>query len=44
MKSLKSINQCKSGIQKIHDIVKSHGGNIKIESNEGEGTEFIITL
>jgi len=29
MKSVKSINQCKSVIQTIYDIIKAHGGDIK---------------
>jgi len=27
-----------------YDIVKAHGGEIKVESKEGEGSEFIIEL
>jgi two-component system, NtrC family, sensor kinase len=27
-----------------YDIVKAHGGEIKIETKEGEGSEFIIEL
>jgi signal transduction histidine kinase len=27
-----------------YDIVKAHGGEIKVESKEGEGAEFIIQL
>jgi Signal transduction histidine kinase len=27
-----------------YDIVKAHGGKIKVETNEGEGSEFIIEL
>ncbi len=27
-----------------YDIVKAHGGEIKVESREGEGTEFKILL
>jgi len=27
-----------------YDIIKAHGGEIKVESKEGEGTEFIIQL
>jgi signal transduction histidine kinase len=27
-----------------YDIIKAHGGQIKAESREGEGTEFIIHL
>ena len=44
MKSVKSINPCQSVIQTIYDIVKAHGGEIKVETKEGEGTEFIIQL
>ena len=44
MKSVKSINRCKSVIQTIYDIVKAHGGELKVETKEGEGTEFIILL
>jgi len=32
------------GLSLSYDIVKAHGGEIKVESNEGEGSEFIITL
>jgi len=38
-------------IQTIYDIIKAHGGEIKVESREGEGlpgeqtgSEFIIQL
>ena len=44
MKSVKSINLCKSVVQTIYDIIKAHGGELKIESKEGEGSEFIIIL
>ena len=44
MKSVKSINPCKSVIQTIYDIVKAYGGELKVETKEGEGTEFIILL
>jgi signal transduction histidine kinase len=27
-----------------YDIVKAHGGEIKVETKEGEYAEFIITL
>ena len=44
MKSVKSLNPFKSVIQKSYDIVKSHGGSLKVESKEGEGSEFVIQL
>jgi signal transduction histidine kinase len=44
MKSVKSINQCKSVIQTSYDIIKAHGGEMKANSKEGEGAEFIIQL
>ncbi len=44
MKSVKSNNPCKSVIQTIYNIVKAHGGEIKVATRENEGTEFIITL
>ncbi len=31
-------------VQTIYDIVKAHGGEIKVETKEGEGSEFIIQL
>jgi signal transduction histidine kinase len=27
-----------------YDIIKAHGGEIKVESKEGEGSEFVIEL
>jgi two-component system, NtrC family, sensor kinase len=27
-----------------YDIVKAHGGEIKVEAKEGRGSEFIIDL
>ena len=44
MKSVKSINPCKSVIQTIYDIIKAHGGELKVETKEGEGSGFIIQL
>jgi uncharacterized protein (DUF1330 family) len=49
MNELKSINQKKSVIQTIYDIVKAQGGvpiviGMKVETVEGEGSEFIITI
>ncbi len=32
------------GLSLSYDIVKAHGGDIKVESNEGDGSEFIIQL
>jgi two-component system, NtrC family, sensor kinase len=32
------------GLSLSYDIIKAHGGEIKVETNEGEGTEFIIQL
>jgi signal transduction histidine kinase len=32
------------GLSLSYDIVKAHGGEIKVESIEGQGTEFIIQL
>ena len=32
------------GLSLSYDIVKAHGGEIKVETNENEGTEFIIQL
>ena len=43
-KSVKSINPVKSVIQTTYDIIKAHGGEIKVETEEGEGAEFIILL
>jgi hypothetical protein len=44
MESVQSINQCKSVIQTIYDIIKAHGGEIKVETKECEGSEFLIIL
>jgi signal transduction histidine kinase/streptogramin lyase len=32
------------GLSLAYDIVKAHGGEIRIESKNGEGTEFIVLL
>jgi two-component system, NtrC family, sensor kinase len=32
------------GLSLSYDIIKAHGGEIKVESKEGEGSEFIIEL
>jgi signal transduction histidine kinase len=44
MNSVKSIHQYKSVIQIIYDIVKAHGGELKVETKDGEGTTFTIVL
>ena len=32
------------GLSLSYDIIKAHGGEIKVETKEGEGAEFIMTL
>lgn len=32
------------GLSLSYDIIKAHGGEIKVETKEGEGSHFIITL
>lgn len=32
------------GLSLSYDIIKAHGGEIKVESKEGEGAEFVIEL
>jgi two-component system, NtrC family, sensor kinase len=32
------------GLSLSYDIIKAHGGEIKVQTKEGEGAEFIITL
>jgi signal transduction histidine kinase len=32
------------GLSLSYDIVKAHGGELKVETKEGEGSEFIITV
>ena len=32
------------GLSLAYDIVKAHGGEIKVDTKEGEGTEFVIEL
>ncbi len=29
-------------VQTIYDIIKAHGGEIKVKKKEGEGAEFIL--
>jgi signal transduction histidine kinase len=44
MKSVQSIHPCKSVIQTSDDIVKAHGGAFKVETKEGQGSAFVISL
>lgn len=44
IKSVQSILPRKSVIQMSYEIVKAHGGEIKVETKENEGTEFSIQL
>jgi two-component system, NtrC family, sensor kinase len=32
------------GLSLSYDIVKAHGGELKVETKEGEGSAFIIQL
>ena len=32
------------GLSLSYDIIKAHGGEIKVENKEGEGAAFIILL
>jgi two-component system, NtrC family, sensor kinase len=32
------------GLSLSYDIIKAHGGEIKVETKEGEGSEFVIQL
>jgi two-component system NtrC family sensor kinase len=32
------------GLSLSYDIIKAHGGELKVETNEGEGSQFIIIL
>jgi light-regulated signal transduction histidine kinase (bacteriophytochrome) len=43
-KSEKSNHPWQSVIQTIYDIVKAHGGALKVETFEGNGSTFFITL
>ena len=31
-------------VETIYDIIKAHGGELKVETKEGEGAEFLIIL
>jgi sensor histidine kinase regulating citrate/malate metabolism len=43
-KSAQSINPRKSVIQTSYDIVKAHGGELTLASNEEVGTQFTIKI
>ena len=43
-KSVKSLHPFQSVIQTSNDIVKAHGGELKVETKEGEGSTFIIQI
>lgn len=43
-KSVKFIHPCKSVVQTSYDIIKAHGGELKVETKEGEVSAFIINL
>jgi signal transduction histidine kinase len=32
------------GLSLAYDIIKAHGGEIKVATKEGEGSEFIIYM
>ncbi len=32
------------GLSLSYDIIKAHGGELKVKTKEGEGSEFIIEL
>jgi signal transduction histidine kinase len=51
VKSVKSLNHFKSVVLTSYDIIKAHGGELKVETppagragKEGEGSVFIITI
>jgi signal transduction histidine kinase len=31
-------------VQTIYDIIKAHGGELKVETKKGEGVAFLIIL
>lgn len=41
---MQSINPFKSVIQTFYDIVKAHGGELKVETKENDVPSFIIQL
>jgi two-component system NtrC family sensor kinase len=32
------------GLSLSYDIIKAHGGEIKVETKEGEGAEFVVQI
>jgi hypothetical protein len=44
IKSVQSIHLCKSVIQTICDIVKAQSGELKVETKDGEGSEFYYSI
>jgi K+-sensing histidine kinase KdpD len=38
------IDPINHGSDNSYDIIKAHGGEIKVESEEGEGSDIIILL
>ena len=42
--SVQSFHPCESVIQTKFDIVKAHGGVIKVETKEGEGSVFNMQI
>ena len=44
MKSVQSINPIKFVIQTSYDIVKAHGGELKVETKEGKRSSFFIQI
>jgi K+-sensing histidine kinase KdpD len=44
IKSVKSMNLCQSVVKTIFDIIKANGGELKVVTKEGEGSEFMIQI
>jgi hypothetical protein len=44
LKSVKSLNPCSSVIQTKEDIVKAYGEELKVETRENGGSEFLVVL
>jgi signal transduction histidine kinase len=42
--SVKSSNLCQSVIQTSYDILKAHGGEIRVDKEAGRGAVFLIVL